>query len=133
MARLDVTQVAALRRRVESAGGNVAPYVRAAVVVSASKLKRTARGLASGFFGAGSARVYPYSIDYDIKATADEVWAEIGPDKGKPQGALGNLLEYGSENNPGYGHLGEALAATEDDFELGISIAIGDAARAAFG
>lgn len=46
------------------------------------------------------APAYPYSITFDVSATGRTVSAEIGPDKDKPQGPLGNLLEFGSVNNP---------------------------------
>ena len=42
--------------------------------------------------------------------------AEIGPDKSRPQGALGNLLEFGSENNPPHNDGGRALQAEEPRF-----------------
>lgn len=44
---------------------------------------------------------FPQSISYDITTTATEVEAEIGPDKDRlgRQGALGNLLAFGSRNN----------------------------------
>lgn len=51
------------------------------------------------------ARAYPYSVTYDIEGTS----AEIGPDKSKRQGALGNLMEYGSSSNPPHNDGGRAL------------------------
>jgi hypothetical protein len=39
---------------------------------------------------------YPYSIDYDLYVTGRGAVADVGPNKSKRQGALGNLLEYGS-------------------------------------
>lgn len=42
------------------------------------------------------AALYPNSIGYDVTVGPLSVSAEIGPDKDKPQGALGNLLEFGS-------------------------------------
>lgn len=39
------------------------------------------------------------AVTFDVFALGDSVSAEIGPDKRKKQGALGNLLEYGSVNN----------------------------------
>lgn len=53
---------------------------------------------------------YADSITYDIRHVgAGVIEAEIGPDKGLPQGALGNLVEYGSVNNAPQSHLGPAL------------------------
>ncbi|MEU8186011.1 hypothetical protein [Micromonospora carbonacea] len=45
------------------------------------------------------ARRLPYAVTYDTKETSTGSSAEIGPDKDKPQGALGNLFEFGSVNN----------------------------------
>lgn len=41
----------------------------------------------------------PSAISYDVTGTAGGWSAEIGPDKRRRQGALGNLLEFGSLNN----------------------------------
>lgn len=61
------------------------------------------------------ARLYPYSITFDTKTSAGNVVeTEIGPDKGRPQGPLGNLLEFGSVNNGGSGD-GQAAADAEED------------------
>lgn len=38
------------------------------------------------------AKRFPYSITYDLKGLD----AEIGPDKDRPQGALGNILYFGT-------------------------------------
>lgn len=62
-------------------------------------------------------RIYPYSINYDLKAMPGGASAEIGPDKGLPQGALGNLLEFGSVNNPPHNDGGRALAKEEPLFQ----------------
>lgn len=62
------------------------------------------------------ARLYPGSIGYDITAIPGGAEAEIGPDKDKPQGALGNLLEFGSVNNQPHNDGGRALAAEEPRF-----------------
>lgn len=43
---------------------------------------------------------FPASIGYDLDIQPGGVSAEIGPDKEKPQGPLGNLAEFGSANNP---------------------------------
>lgn len=48
----------------------------------------------------GHARAYPKSITYTLETDSHSVSAEIGPDKDLPQGALGNLIEFGSVHNP---------------------------------
>ncbi|MFJ3201016.1 hypothetical protein [Streptomyces sp. NPDC086989] len=62
------------------------------------------------------ARLYPSSISYDVKAIPGGAEAEIGPDKDKPQGPLGNLLEFGSVNNGPHNDGGRALLAEEPRF-----------------
>jgi hypothetical protein len=66
------------------------------------------------------ARLYPSSISYDMglaAAVVGRVDAVIGPDKAKPQGALGNLLEFGSVNNAPTNDGGRALDAEAPKFE----------------
>lgn len=53
---------------------------------------------------------YPKSITFDVDWKGSTIEAEIGPDKGLPQGALGNLIEYGSANSPPHGNDVAALA-----------------------
>ncbi|MEW1803202.1 hypothetical protein ACIGO7_35300 [Streptomyces virginiae] len=67
------------------------------------------------------ARLYPNSISYDVTPIPGGATAEIGPDKGKPQGALGNLLEFGSVNNPPHNDGGRALLAEEPRFVLQVA------------
>ncbi|MGW1813283.1 hypothetical protein ACWCQM_06890 [Streptomyces sp. NPDC002125] len=53
---------------------------------------------------------YPRTIGFDLLAFGpDQLLAIIGPDKGGPQGALGNILEYGSVKNPPHNDGGRAL------------------------
>lgn len=67
------------------------------------------------------ARLYPSSISYDLTLTAaiaGRVEAVIGPDKARPQGPLGNLLEFGSVNNTPTNDGGRALRAEAPAFEV---------------
>lgn len=56
------------------------------------------------------APLYPASITYDVTWKGSGYEAEIGPDKDLPQGPLGNLIEYGSANNPPHGNDVAAMA-----------------------
>lgn len=67
---------------------------------------------------------YPNSITYDVRATPLGVEAEIGPDKDRRQGPLGNIVEYGTSNNAPIPHLGPALEENAEDFTRGVEIAI---------
>lgn len=67
------------------------------------------------------ARLYPASISYEMRPHPTGASAEIGPDKGKPQGALGNLLEFGSVNNAPHMDGARALAAESAAFALHVA------------
>lgn len=60
------------------------------------------------------------SVTYDTTITATGIEAEIGPDKGLTQGALGNLLEFGSINNAPIPGGQPALDAEAPKFEKAI-------------
>ncbi|MEV4521474.1 hypothetical protein AB0J77_14695 [Micromonospora tulbaghiae] len=90
----------------DAAAEDVVDEGRKVVARGAMNIKKDARRFASGIAHAPS---YPYSIGYDTKVSGATVSAEIGPDKAKRQGALGNILEYGTVNNAPYAHLGPAL------------------------
>ncbi|MET8658153.1 hypothetical protein [Streptomyces griseus] len=69
------------------------------------------------------APAYPNSIGFDLLMFGpDQLLAIIGPDKGKTQGALGNILEYGSVKNPphwdGHRALYDELPALEAQLAL---------------
>lgn len=67
---------------------------------------------------------YPSSITYDINITAEGIEGEIGPDKNRAQGPLGNIIEYGTSKNAPIPHLGPALDANADDLQHGVEIAV---------
>lgn len=60
---------------------------------------------------------YPRAITYDTTVKATAVEAEIGPDKGKRQGALGNIIEYGTRNNAPIPHIRPAADEEMPRFE----------------
>lgn len=68
---------------------------------------------------------YPHSIGYDLDVSSSSAEAVIGPDKDLAQGALGNLIEFGSVNNPPHNDGGRALLAEERRF-IGAMEALGD-------
>ncbi|MFI6819723.1 hypothetical protein ACIBJE_02075 [Micromonospora sp. NPDC050187] len=100
--------------------------IRKAVEFTARGIKDSARDFAGGI---AHAPHYPAAITYDIddQGVGVGVSAEIGPDKDRKQGALGNILEYGTVKNPPYAHLGPALDIWTPDLETGLEKAAGDA------
>ena len=63
------------------------------------------------------ARHYPNSISYDVTEAPGVTVAEIGPDKHRPQGPLGNILEFGTSTQAGHNDGGQALDAEEPLFQ----------------
>lgn len=59
--------------------------------------------------GLAHAPAYPSSITSEVHIGHDYIEGEVGPDKDRAQGALGNLIEYGSANNAPIEHLGPEL------------------------
>lgn len=128
----DLTNLAADLGHVPETAG---PLIATALKVSATKGKTLWRDSAKSHIGAGHARAYPYSIDFDITNNADEaggvanqIEAVIGPNLGKAQGALGILEETpGGVRGAPQGNARKALAAIAQDFEKGILTAAADA------
>jgi hypothetical protein len=110
------------------AHAQVAVLMAAKGVVSkgALNIKRDAQ---SKVLGLKHAPAYPFSIGYDMHSTSTSVYANVGPDKDKRQGALGNLIEYGSVNNAPRPHIAPSVRAELPRFEKSIQ----DAAAKALG
>lgn len=77
--------------------------------------------------GLRHAPAYPASISYDLLPAPGIIAAEIGPDKAKRQGALGNLIEFGSSHNPPHLDGARALAAEDPRFIAALDAVIGSA------
>lgn len=131
---VDMTAVNALAQDLAGVGARIRPTMKATVTKGALNIKNAAKQAILDQTRHAYVKQYPYSITYDIKATGDTVSAEIGPDKDKPQGALGNLLEYGTPNNGGpYPHLNPALDAEEENTVTWLTKAAEDAVFGAGG
>ncbi len=102
----DVSELNQLAVHFEGASSRVDVGAYDVIKKGANNIKTMSRELISGL---AHAPHYPRSITYDVNFTRHGAEAEIGPDKSRPQGALGNLLEYGSANNAPLSHLGPAL------------------------
>ncbi len=105
-----------LSQDLHRASAEVAGVAHGVVKRGAVNVKRDWRENAKRSAGA-HARAYPFSIGFDITPRGVvPIVAEIGPDKEARQGALGNLLEYGSTNNPPHNDGGRALRTEEPRF-----------------
>lgn len=108
----EVTRFAATLTRADAA--MVAP-LGVVVEKSAAAVEKNMRQAAKGHRHFPS---FPNSITHDVRGLS----AEIGPDKNLRQGALGNLLYFGSVNNgPVLPHPSTALAAVRPVFEAAVA------------
>lgn len=105
------------------AGSNTALYrnTTTAVAVTARKVQQGARARVRGHRYLPQ---YPNSITYDVRGGPGVIEAEIGPDKDRPQGPLGNIIEFGTPKNAPIEHLGPALEENSEDLVRGIEIAL---------
>jgi hypothetical protein len=102
----------------KAAAGAVAA-TRAVVQKGALNVKTEGRKNSAASSGTAAAGA-PSTITYDTKVGRTSIEAEIGYEK-RGQGKLGNLLEYGSRNNPPHRDLGRALDSEEPRFEQAIA------------
>jgi hypothetical protein len=124
----DVGELLTLASAIAASGARLEVEGRAVVSRGALNVKNDWRANAAATAGR-HARLYPSSISYDIAGAAGIIEAEIGPDKARPQGPLGNLLEFGSINNPPHNDGGKALDAEEPRFVAQAEVLAERAAR----
>lgn len=98
----------------------LAVNARTAVAVTSRKVQQSARDRVRGHKYLPH---YPASITYDVRGGPLLIEGEIGPDKGRRQGPLGNIIEFGTPNNAPIPHLGPALEENADDLQRGMEIA----------
>lgn len=111
---IDIDGLNELVADLRDAPGKAQRKVDGVVRKGALNVRDDARRLISGL---RHAPLYPLSIGFDAGWKGATYEAEIGPDKDKPQGALGNLLEFGSAKNGPLAHLGPALDLEGPRFE----------------
>jgi hypothetical protein len=93
----------------------IAPADAAKVVTKgAVNIKADARRRVTGI---KHAPAYPLAIDFDpVHVNPIGASTTIGPDKDKRQGALGNILEFGTVKNAPIPHMAPAAEAEEPRF-----------------
>ncbi len=120
--RFDMGDVRRLERHLARAVPRARRDARAVTMRGAMNIKRDWKSNARSS-APKHAPAYPSSIGFDLAAYGPDIWmAIIGPDKGGPQGALGNLLEYGSVHNPPHRDGGRALDVEEPRFEAQLAL-----------
>lgn len=119
----DTSEVRKLAADLGAIPAQVHPEVRQIVSKGALNIKQD---WAKRWTGLSHVPHLPGSVNYDLKDSPAGVEAEIGPDKGRRQGPLGNLLEFGSINNAPHPGGGPALAAEAPKFEKALADVLGD-------
>jgi len=154
----DFSELSKLASDIGEAAAGAGPLVRKAVEVTARNVKDAA--VQSVKSGSKLWRSAAGAIDYDLSGKGSnqfqsQLEAEIGYNKGRAGGSLGNLREYGAPNAPSvifterdgklevipipgthaprppHNDLQQALHANEEDFVFGLTQALADAERKA--
>lgn len=95
MASVDTSELDKLAADLDAVPEETRPKFRAVAEKGALNIKNGMRADATGH---PSFPYFPTSISYDMTG---EFEAEIGPDKSRAQGALGNLLYFGTSKSGG--------------------------------
>jgi len=115
--RFDMSDVRHLERFLTRSIPRLRRDARAVTMRGAVNIKKDWRKNARQSAGKHAPQ-YPFTVGFDFAAYGPDVFmAIIGPDKDGSQGALGNLLEYGSVHNPPHNDGGRALDAETPRFE----------------
>jgi hypothetical protein len=119
----DVSEVYEFALGLGKTADDVADKMRPVVSKGALNIKRDLQTEARGHphFPA-----FPNAISYDTASTQSEISAEIGPDKDKRQGALGNILYFGTSKNPAVLDINGPLDREEPKFLKAVENAIED-------
>lgn len=102
-----------LEELLQHAQDTVVDETRQVVKKGAQNIKTDVR---ARWHGLHHAPFLEFAVGYDVTVNGTAVKAEIGPDKAKRQGALGNLVEFGSIHNAPHPALSPALDIEEPKF-----------------
>lgn len=110
---VDVSEVRALARDLGKVAGRAVPEATKVVERGALNVKKDWQARWKGLAHAPS---LASAVTYELKIGVGTIAAEVGPDKSYRQGALGNLIEFGSVKNAAHPGGAPALAAEEPRF-----------------
>ncbi|MEO3978773.1 hypothetical protein [Streptomyces sp. CAU 1734] len=116
----DIRELLQLAEGLEDRAAEAGPEMAAVVTRGALNVKNGWRQNAIASAGR-HARRYPYTVSYDTLPIPGGATAEVGPDKGRPQGPLGNILEFGTSTQAGHNDGGRALQAEAPAFEAQVA------------
>jgi len=117
---VDTTQLDALAATLAAAPARLRPAVKAVVSKGALNVKN---GMVADATGHAFLPRFPYTISYDITATATTVQAEIGPDHDKPQGPLAGVVYFGTSRSGPVASLTGPIEREAPAFERFLAVA----------
>lgn len=132
MADFDFSELTQLAADLGEVGENVGPNIRKAITGTSLGVKKAWQEPLRGSKTLGG--LVP-ALSFDITTAqvfgVSVIKSEIGFDKDKAQGPLGNISEFGSPTIAGRGYGIAALEANQEDFQRGLEKATEDAEKEA--
>jgi hypothetical protein len=132
MADFDFGELDQLAADLGDVTDNAGPNVSKAIGITSLKVKKAWQGRLDG---SSTLPGLPSAVTYDITTFqgfgVSVIKSEIGFEKDRRQGALGNFSEFGTPKVPGRGYGLAALEENQKDFEDGLAIALRQAERSA--
>jgi len=126
MIDIDISDLKRLAESLAGAPLRARPLLRSANKKSARHLRDRMRSDAAGI---GHAPHFPASITDETKSLRSDITTEVGPDKAMTQGALGNILYFGTSNNAPVLDINAPLDAEGPEFEKAVGEAVKDILR----
>ena len=128
----DFTELKTLSADLGKVANNTGPFINSAIQFTSNLIKDAAQKSVND--GDPRWKALPSAIDYEVTTFqgfgASVIQSDIGYNRDKPAGHLGNIREFGKPKIPPHLDLQTALTANEADFEKGITQAIDDALKA---
>lgn len=114
----DASELRSLAADLGKASREVFEEAEATTEKAAHNIKETMRAEAES---SGAYRHFSGSISYDRKMSVGSIAYEVGPDKGRTQGALGNILYFGTSKNAPVLDVESGLSKEAPEFERRIA------------
>lgn len=118
----DVSELNALAADLGKIPGRMVKPMIGAVTKSSAGVRDAMRAEARGH---AHFPHFPSSITAEVKVRVGQIEAEIGPDKGLTQGALGNILYFGTSKNGPVLNINAGLDQEAPKFQKAIEEAAG--------
>jgi hypothetical protein len=118
----DLSEVRALEQDLGRISGQVVKPLTETLTKSANAVRDAMRADAAGH---AHFPHFPNAITADVKTRVGQLEAEIGPDKSRTQGALGNILYFGTSKNGPVLNINAGLDAEAPKFEQAVAEAAG--------